>query len=258
MPLYDSIGKKYDATRCADPFIVQRLADHLNLKSGGKYLDAACGSGNYTIALAQKGAVMTGIDESSLMIVSAQRKNSKINWIIGGAEDMSFTDNEFRGVICTLALHHFKSAGVIFREVYRVIDKGQFVIFTSTPEQMKGYWLNEYFPGIMSASINQMPSLKSIEKDLKNAGFNSINSEPYLVKDDLKDMFLYSGKNRPEIYLIPEMRMGSSSFSNLAHYDEVAEGCRMLSADIESGRIKEVMESFKNNKGDYLFVIAEK
>ncbi|MBN2546999.1 MAG: class I SAM-dependent methyltransferase [Spirochaetes bacterium] len=258
MPLYDQIGYNYDITRCADPFIVRCLKNHLNFKSGHKYIDIACGSGNYTIALQEKGANMTGIDESGLMIVTAQRKNKKINWIVGSAEKLPFKNNEFNGAICTLALHHFKSRDSIFGEVYRVIDKGRFVIFTAAPEQMKSYWLNEYFPGIMSASIKQMPSLKSIEKDLKKAGFNFINTESYFVKDDLKDLFLYSGKNHPEKYLNPEVRMGISSFTNLADYDEVEEGCRKLSLDIESGRIKDVMGSFKNDKGDYLFITAEK
>ena len=55
MPVYNRIGKSYDATRRADPFIANRLAHHLDIHSQGIYLDAACGTGNYSLALAAKG-----------------------------------------------------------------------------------------------------------------------------------------------------------------------------------------------------------
>ena len=39
-------------------------------------------------------------------------------------------------------------------------------------------------------------------KALEDAGFTGINRERYNVKEDLEDLFLYSGKHLPEIYLI--------------------------------------------------------
>lgn len=53
--LYDQIGVGYDATRRADGYIVDRLANLLKLRSGASYLDVACGTGNYTLALAARG-----------------------------------------------------------------------------------------------------------------------------------------------------------------------------------------------------------
>jgi hypothetical protein len=50
----------------------------------------------------------------------------------------------------------------------------------------------------------------------------------------------------------------SSAFASFANKDEVERGLKRLSRDIASGRIDEVIESYRNENGDYLFVAAEK
>ena len=56
-PVYDRIGAGYDRTRRADSYIVERIAGHLSLQDNGMYLDVACGTGNYTGALADLGVI---------------------------------------------------------------------------------------------------------------------------------------------------------------------------------------------------------
>lgn len=258
MTLYNQIGNNYDTTRHPDPHIVQCLIDFLKIETQYMYIDIACGSGNYTNAIAKKGALMYGIDESSIMIDMAKKKNSEVNWFVRNAEKLPFDDSTFHGAICTLAIHHFSSIYLVFREIFRVLEQGNFVIFTSTQEQMQNYWLNEYFPKAMEVSIKQMPSLVCIEQDLRDAGFTSICMEPYNVNNELQDLFLYSGKDRPELYLNPHFREGISTFACLANKNEVEDGCNRISMDIESGRINKIMTSHKSTIGDYLFVVAKK
>ena len=57
LPIYNDIGKTYDSTRKADPMIVKTLLNLLNPETSGLYLDLACGSGNYTVALDRKSVV---------------------------------------------------------------------------------------------------------------------------------------------------------------------------------------------------------
>ena len=45
MVLYDSIGRGYDTTRKADPYITGRLLRYLEPVPGGRYTDFACGTG---------------------------------------------------------------------------------------------------------------------------------------------------------------------------------------------------------------------
>lgn len=255
MALYDKIGERYDSTRKADPYITGRLLFHLKPLPNEKYLDLACGSGNYAVALKESGLNMYGIDISERMLRQAQQKGLSIPWFLGDAEALPFSDNSFTGATCILGIHHFKNLAKAFKELFRILT-WRLVIFTATAEQMENYWLNEYFPEAMRKSIEQMPSKKIIEDSLLCAGFNDILWEPYEIQGDLQDFFLYIGKHHPEMYLDPQVRLGSSTFSSLADLDEVKEGCARLKADISSGRIYQIIKSYDSHEGDYMFGVA--
>ncbi len=256
--LYDRIGGGYDVTRRPDPIIAGRLGHHLAVESHGNYLDIGCGTGNYTSILAAVGGGWTGVELSSNMIAEARGKSSQVQWCLAGAQALPFFGWNFYGAVCTLAVHHFDDLLPVFREVHRVLDKGKFVILTAMPEQTQSYWLNEYFPEAMRMSIEQMPALDLVTGALTQAGFTSLETEGFDIRNDLQDFFLYSGKHRPEMYLDEGVRRGISTFASLADPAEVAGGCLRLAADIRSGRINEVMVAYENRGGDYLFVIATK
>jgi ubiquinone/menaquinone biosynthesis C-methylase UbiE len=256
--LYDNIGVGYDTTRRPDPYLAHRLWHHLGMQEGGVYLDVACGTGNYTTVLASRGGVWHGIDQSRHMIRSAQQKSGLVNWYQGDVAALPFKDRTFSGAFITCAIHHFESLSEVFAQVYRVMGSGRFVIFTTTPQQTRGYWLNEYFPAAMEKSVDQLPALDVVESALLKAGFRMDYTETYEVQPDLQDFFLYSGKHRPEMYLSKAVRRGISTFASLADPAEVATGCQRLRADIESGRIYQVIQWYRHDQGDYLFIVAAK
>ncbi|MFI5361427.1 MAG: class I SAM-dependent methyltransferase [Elusimicrobiota bacterium] len=254
-PLYDAIGATYRATRRADPAITRDLARLIVLKDGSRFLDVACGTGNYTRALAALGGRWHGIDVSETMILQAQ-ENAAIDWRQAAADALPFEDASFDGLVCTLAIHHFSELLSPFREAHRVLDKGRFVIFTSFPEQMRAYWLCRYFPQMMRRSIEKMPSRETLLSTLRTAGFEIDSVIPYRVTSRLQDLFLYAGKERPELYLDPAVRANISSFASLCEPAELHEGLRALRADLDSGRFQERRRP--PSKGDYAFVVAFK
>ena len=255
-PLYDSIGVGYDTTRRADPYIASRLWYHLGVAEGGLYLDVACGTGNYTTVLASRGGVWHGIDQSRQMLGPAQQKGSSVCWYQADVTTLPFKERLFSGVFATGAVHHFEALSQVFAEVYRDMASGRFVIFTATHQQMRGYWLNEYFPEAMGKSIAQMPDFQVLEAELLKAGFQIDCTEPYEIQADLQDFFLYSGKHRPKMYLSESVRRGISTFASLADPFEVETGCQRLRADIQSERIYQVIQGYRHDQGDYLFIVA--
>lgn len=255
-PLYDRICKEYDATRRADPGISRTLAELLRILPGNEYLDLSCGTGNYTVEMSARGGHWTGIDLSSRMLEKAGDKSDRIDWVRADAAHLPFQKNKMKGVLCTLAIHHFQDPAAVFLEVGRILDQGRFIIFTSLKEQMRGYWLNHYFQVAMKDSIDQMPSMDILSAALNQAGFKIEKELLFSVTPELEDLFLYSGKHKPELYLSASFREGISTFSGLASQKELKQGLDSLARDIQSGYVKKVMEKYGNDLGDYLFVVA--
>ncbi len=256
---YDIIGDGYNKTRCADPYLTSRLASLLNPTPDAVYLDIGCGTGNYTIALANLGLKFYGAEPSEKMLHEARSKSTKVNWIQGTAELIPTSDGLFDGVIATLTIHHWDNLTRAFSEIGRVMkDMGRLVLFTATPEQMKGYWLNHYFPAMLKASCIQMPSMEIISKAASDAGLQITDCEPYFVRDEQEDHFLYSGKNRPELYFMEAVRQGISSFAALANAEEVAHGLLQLKSDMGNGNFETVKNSYNKDLGDYLFITLQK
>ncbi len=256
---YDEIGMDYNSTRKADPYLLSRMYHFLDPSPTGKYLDIGCGTGNYTISLQRKGMDMIGIDPSLEMLSKARLRNPNGEWLQGLAEKLVLENNSMDGILASLTMHHWKDLNQGFSEINRVLKaEGSFVMFTATPAQMKGYWLWHYFPQMLEDSCPVMPTFEKIEKCLAQNDLKIDQVEKYFIKDDLQDMFLYVGKNRPKLYFKPEVRSGISSFSALSNKAEVESGLKKLENDIVSGEIKKVMEQYESQDGDYLFITAKK
>ena len=257
--LYDVIGAGYNSTRQADPYITERLYSQLSPKKDGYYLDIGCGTGNYTIALAERGLNFCGVEPSEKMLEMARSRNNGIKWLKGTAENLPFEDANFDGGVATLTIHHWTDLHKAFTEIHRVLKPGaRLVIFTATPQQMQGYWLNHYFPKMLADSILQMPSFEMVKDAATAAGFLIAGTEPYVIQDALQDHFLYVGKNKPEVYLDKAVRAGISSFSALANAEEVKKGLEQLETDINLNRFEAIKSEFDNDSGDYLFITLQK
>lgn len=257
---YDKIGIGYDSTRRADKYLAQRMYHHINSGMGDSlYLDVGCGTGNYTSSLNAMGLDFIGIEPSDEMLVNAKEKNSSIIWKKGSAESIPLNPATIAGVLISLSIHHWKNLETGFKEVSRVLKKkGKVVLFTSLPTQTKSYWLSHYFPNMIEDSIQTLPTFESIVNAFRSADLEIIRREPYFVKPDLEDWFLYCGKHNPEMYFREEVRNGISSFSLIARQNEIEKGLQKMRNDINSGKINQIMKDHENELGDYLFIIGRK
>lgn len=256
---YNNIGIGYNSTRQADDHLVERMFALFEGKNGKQYLDIGCGTGNYTVALEKKGLQFTGVDPSEVMLNEAKQRSKTINWLQGAAENIPCKDESFDGALGSLTLHHWKNVGQGFKELFRVLKpKSKLVFFTSLPEQTQSYWLTHYFPKIIYESSLGLPPLDKLKNCGSDSGFRFIEQENYFVKEDLKDLFLQSGKHNPELYFNENVRKGISTFALLTNKEEVEAGLKHLRSDIDSGKFESIKKQYDNDIGDYCFVVFGK
>jgi ubiquinone/menaquinone biosynthesis C-methylase UbiE len=252
---YNITATTYKSTRRADPYLVHLIRKMLIHRNGSTYLDIGCGTGNYTIALSNDEIQFIGVDPSMVMLQIAKQKNSNIIWTLGTAEQIPYKDHMFSGALAFLTLHHWSNLEQGFLEMYRTLrPKSHLVVFTATAEQMKNYWLIHYFPEMMNNSIKQMPPLNVIMEAALYAGFRLSSSLEYFIKTDLQDLFLYSGKHNPQMYLNSKVRNNISSFASLSSELEITQGLFKLSEDINKDNFRHVQNSFNEHIGDYILL----
>ena len=255
---YNAIGIDYDETRRAEPVIVNLFLRHLGSEYDRPILDLACGTGNYTQAIAGGGRKVLGVDISTRMLTEARRKTATIPFVCGDAHCLPFGNSAFAAVTCCLAIHHFGDLPRPFTEVARVIGQGKFLIFTCTGAQTNAMWLRHYWPDMIERAAAKEPKAEAVHAALAAAGFEVTAEIPWFVPSSIVDQFMYAGKYDPTRYLNPKFRRGVSSFAQLIEPKELANGLERLEHDIASGAITDIIASHENLDGDYLFVAAER
>lgn len=252
----------YDLTRSADLSIVWLLLQHLgrlNIQTA-QILEIGSGTGNYTRALFDKGVHIQGLDISSSMLKNAHLKSPHITWNQGDMRQMPFKDQSFEGIVTVNTLHYVrKSLDQTLNEVHRLLKPtGVFVIFTYTLEQCLQFWLGHYFPFFWELGHKICMKKEEIYAALAQHGFNQIEISTHKVNpiDEPVDICTYACKYRPHLFLDPKIRMGTSPLQIPEYHQEIEEGCKKLSKDIETGKIWEVIGQYEHDLGEGVVISA--
>lgn len=92
-------------------------------KPGERILDLGCGTGQLTQAIAESGALATGLDGSAEMIAAARREYPELAFVHADATDFSFSE-PFDAVFSNAALHWMKPQEKVARCVARALREG--------------------------------------------------------------------------------------------------------------------------------------
>jgi len=105
--------------------LILRLAGPLR---GQKVLDVGCGDGVLTMAAAELGADVTGIDPDPRMLDAARRRSVGttlgVRFAEGGAERLPYPDSTFDTVLAVTVLCLIPDADTAVREIARVLKPG--------------------------------------------------------------------------------------------------------------------------------------
>jgi len=216
-PVYDRIGVDYSELRKPDPRIAARILAALG--SATSVLNVGAGTGSYE----PTDRPVTAVEPSAEML--RQRRVPPAPAVRGHAEDLPFPDDAFDAAMAVLTVHHWTDKAQGLREMRRVA-RGPVVILTFDPAH-RGCWLTNYLPRLATLDEAQMPPMTDYARWL-----GPVEISPVPIPKDCSDGFLHAYWRRPEAYLDPRIRRGSSSFWALPDLDE---GLARLEADLASG-----------------------
>ncbi len=107
-------------------FVIERgqaLVELLDPRSGERILDLACGTGDITQTIAERGARVVGVDSSPEMIAAARQRFPGLDFRVEDAAALPF-DGEFDAVFSHAALHWVKRAEDAIRGMRRALKPG--------------------------------------------------------------------------------------------------------------------------------------
>ena len=133
--MFDSIASKYDRMNHGMSLGIDRLwrwrfVRRLTkqLAPGAVVLDLACGTGDLTKALSDKGYHVIGLDISAEMMAIGREKcrylSPKPNFVHGSAEQIPFPDASFDAVTIAFGLRNFDHRAQCLAEIRRVLKPG--------------------------------------------------------------------------------------------------------------------------------------
>ncbi|MGM7682705.1 demethylmenaquinone methyltransferase [Cytobacillus sp. Hm23] len=179
----------------------------MNVQEGAKALDVCCGTGDWTIALAEavgKTGQVTGLDFSKNMLKIGQDKVgslglTNVDLIHGNAMELPFDDNSFDYVTIGFGLRNVPDYMQVLHEMYRVVKPGGNVVCLETsqptlPGFRQGYYL--YFRFVMpifgklfaesfkeyswlQESAREFPGMKELAKMFEKTGFIKVEYKAF-------------------------------------------------------------------------------
>jgi ubiquinone/menaquinone biosynthesis C-methylase UbiE len=126
-----AMAERFDAMRFSGPIgrliadtQEQQIAAFLAPLEGRRVLDVGTGTGRAAIALARRGAIVTGVDASAEMLQVAARRAADAGVAVafarGDAHHLDFADRSFDAVVCLRVLMHTPDWRASLRELCRV------------------------------------------------------------------------------------------------------------------------------------------
>jgi len=150
--LFASIARRYDLINDLQSFGLhrrwkRRVADLAAVTPGARALDLCCGTGDLALALAARGAAVTGLDFSAPMLEVAGRRKTGDNpvFIQGDALQIPFPDNSFDVVTMGYGLRNLASWESGLAEMWRVAKPGGRVIILEFGKPANALWRRLYF-----------------------------------------------------------------------------------------------------------------
>ncbi len=150
--------------------------------SGRRVLDAGCGPGIYAEVLLERGADVVAFDVTPEFVEITRGRVGDRAAVLRAdlSQPLDFAqDDSFDGVLCPLVLDYIEDWGAVFREFYRVLQPGGFVVFSAghpmadwnllrerQPENARSYFETQQFTMEWGGFGDPPPTITSFRRPL--------------------------------------------------------------------------------------------
>jgi SAM-dependent methyltransferase len=188
------MAASFDARRFGGPIGAMLLADQervlaefLGDVSGRRILDMATGTGRAAIALARRGAIVTGVDASREMLSVARARAADtglaIEFAEGDAHALAFPDRSFDAVVCLRMLMHVPDWRTALGELCRVSK--QRLVFDypalGSVAALQALWRRAAFAVGRKVEAYRVLSSRDITRVLDSHGFMVVSTHKQFV-----------------------------------------------------------------------------
>jgi len=162
--LFGAIARRYDLLNDLQSFGLHRrwkrhAAELAAVQSGDRALDLCCGTGDLALALARRGAEVTGMDFSPAMLEIAEARRqrnfksqiSNLKFMPGDALQIPFPDASFDIVTIGYGLRNLTSWEKGLDEMHRVAKPGARLVVLDFGKPANALWRGIYFAHLKCA-----------------------------------------------------------------------------------------------------------
>ena len=128
---FDSKMNMYDTRKRISVIFDELLVEDLR---GKKLLDAGCGTGWFSKAASERGALVTSMDLGENLLGKVKEKCNSTT-VVGSILDIPFPDNSFDVVISSEVIEHTVDPQRAISEMHRVLKPGGLMVVT-TPNKL--------------------------------------------------------------------------------------------------------------------------
>jgi ubiquinone/menaquinone biosynthesis C-methylase UbiE len=153
-----------------------------SLSSDSWVLDIGCGTGLYTVGIAEMtSAMVCGLDPAVGMLAQARMKSKEVHWFNAVGETLPLRPGIFDSVFSSQVWHHITDKQRTAHECGRVLKaSGVVIIRTISHEQLREKVVFIYFPEILANQLRVYPSNEDFALYFGNAEF--FNTEHYAYR----------------------------------------------------------------------------
>jgi len=149
------------------------------LRPGSTVVDAGCGAGRFSVALASGYANrVIGLDRSARMLAQTRSRHARVSFCVADVQQLPIRQSSVSMVFLSNVVHHLSDLQGAAAGFARVLERPGFVVVRNyVRERLASVPYLEFFPEAHAASLAMLPSAGEVVAAFERAGLKLVSAE---------------------------------------------------------------------------------